>query len=89
MKKPIIGITLDSEKHGAYSKFPWYALRENYLTSISTFNAIPVPLFHEKKLLCVFGFTFFYNWFNRILHTYFARDNIYDYCCIFFYALLR
>ncbi len=51
MKKPIIGITLDSEKHGTYSKFPWYAIRENYLTSIGSLNAIPVPLFHEKKLI--------------------------------------
>ncbi len=49
MKKPIIGITLDSERKKTYSKFPWYALRENYLTSLSKFNAIPVPLLHEKK----------------------------------------
>ena len=49
MKKPVIGITLDSEKRGAHSKFPWYALRENYLTSISSFNAVPIPLLHEKK----------------------------------------
>ena len=51
MKKPIIGITLDSEKKKTYSKFPWYALRENYLTSLTKFNAIPFPLFHEKKYI--------------------------------------
>ncbi len=51
MKKPLIGITLDSEKTQTYSKFPWYALRENYLTSISKFNAIPIPLMHEKKMI--------------------------------------
>ena len=51
MKKPIIGITLDSEKKKTYSKFPWYALRENYLTSLTKFNAIPFPLLHEKKYI--------------------------------------
>ena len=50
MKKPIIGITLDSEKKKTYSKFPWYALRENYLTCLTKFNAIPFPLLHEKKI---------------------------------------
>lgn len=51
MKKPLIGITLDSENGGNYSKFPWYALRENYLTSISSLNSIPIPLFHENNLI--------------------------------------
>lgn len=51
MKKPLIGITLDSEKKKTYSKFPWYALRENYLSSIIKFNAIPIPLSHDKKLV--------------------------------------
>ena len=49
MKKPLIGITLDYENSGNYSNFPWYAIRENYLTSIQRFNAIPYPIFHEKK----------------------------------------
>ena len=51
MKKPLIGITLDSEKKNTYSKFPWYALRENYLTSLIKFKAIPIPLTHEVKLI--------------------------------------
>ena len=51
MKKPIIGITLDSEKKKTYSKFPWYALRENYLKVLTKFNAIPFPLLHEKKYI--------------------------------------
>ena len=51
MKKPIIGITLDSEKGKTYSKFPWYALRQNYLSSLTKFNAIPIPLLHEKKYI--------------------------------------
>ena len=47
MNKPLIGITLDYEEPGNYSKFPWYAIRENYLSCIYKFNAIPFPLFHE------------------------------------------
>ena len=34
MKNPIIGITLDYENNGGYSKFPWYAIRENYLSCL-------------------------------------------------------
>ena len=49
MKKPLIGITLDYEELGYYSKFPWYAIRANYLTCINKFEALPFPLFHEKK----------------------------------------
>ena len=47
MKKPLIGITLDSEESGDYSKFPWYAMRQNYLDSIYEFGGIPFPLFHN------------------------------------------
>jgi len=50
MKNPIIGITLDFENNGGYSTFPWYAVRENYLTSLYKFGAIPFPLFHETSL---------------------------------------
>ena len=48
MKNPIIGITLDIENNGGYSKFPWYAIRENYLTCLHKFGAIPFPLFHKN-----------------------------------------
>ena len=47
MKKPIIGITLDSEDSGQYSKFPWYAIRKNHLHSIEKLGGIPFPLFHS------------------------------------------
>ena len=49
MKKPLIGITLDSEEPGNYSKFPWYAIRNNYLHSIERFGGIPFPLLNSKK----------------------------------------
>ncbi len=51
MKRPIIGITLDSEDPGIYSKFPWYAIRQNYLHSIEKYGGIPFPLFHSIKNL--------------------------------------
>lgn len=44
---PVIGITLDYETNGGYSKLPWYALRENYCAAVSRFGALPVPLPHE------------------------------------------
>ena len=47
MKKTIIGITLDNEEKGGYSKFPWYAIRKNYLHSVEKFGGIPYPLFHS------------------------------------------
>ena len=50
MKNPIIGITLDYEVSGGYSKFPWYAIRENYLSCLHKFGAIPFPLFHQSSL---------------------------------------
>ena len=47
MKKPIIGITLDNEEPGHYSKFPWYAVRQNYLHSVEDLGGIPFPLLHS------------------------------------------
>ncbi|WP_025898121.1 gamma-glutamyl-gamma-aminobutyrate hydrolase family protein [Sneathiella glossodoripedis] len=50
MKKPIIGITLDSENPGGYSNMPWYALRQNYADVITQSGGIPMPLPHEPDL---------------------------------------
>ena len=47
MKKPIIGITLDNEESGHFSKFPCYTIRQNYLHSVERLGAIPFPLFHS------------------------------------------
>ena len=49
MKKPIIGITLDYERSKSYSKFPWYAIRHNYLHSVEALGGIPFPLLHTDK----------------------------------------
>ena len=52
MSKPIvIGLTLDSEAPGGYSKFPWYAIRENYCTAITRAGGVPLPLPHEPDLI--------------------------------------
>jgi putative glutamine amidotransferase len=46
---PVVGVTLDSEAPGGYSKFPWYALRENYMSALSAAGALPVALPHEPE----------------------------------------
>lgn len=43
---PLIGFSLDYETAPTYSKRPWYALRENYMTSVSAHGAVPVALPH-------------------------------------------
>jgi putative glutamine amidotransferase len=52
-QSPLIGITLDSEdaSAGGYSKFPWYALRENYASVVVKAGGIPVILPHEPSLI--------------------------------------
>lgn len=44
--RPRIGVTLDSEAPGGYSKFPWFALRQNYADSIIGAGGLPVALPH-------------------------------------------
>ncbi len=50
-RRPAIGITLDSEEAGGYSKFPWYALRRNYCGAIADAGGTPLPLPHEVGLV--------------------------------------
>ena len=47
MTHPLIGITLDSEQPGGYSKYPWYAVRENYATRVTEAGGLAVMLPHE------------------------------------------
>ncbi|HEV2676485.1 MAG TPA: gamma-glutamyl-gamma-aminobutyrate hydrolase family protein [Aliidongia sp.] len=50
MSRPvIIGLTLDSEKPGGYSKFPWYAIRENYCGAVVRAGGLPILLPHEPE----------------------------------------
>lgn len=50
MTQPRIGITLDWEEPGGYSKFPWYALRQNYCDAVAAAGGLPLPLPHEPEL---------------------------------------
>lgn len=48
MSAPLIGLTLDSEPPGRYSKtHPWYAIRQNYCDAIAAAGGLPILLPHE------------------------------------------
>ncbi|WP_159999799.1 gamma-glutamyl-gamma-aminobutyrate hydrolase family protein [Roseomonas sp. 18066] len=49
-KLPLIGLTLDAEQPGGYSKLPWYALRQNYFSSVVRAGGLPIALPHEAAL---------------------------------------
>lgn len=51
MSKPIIGISLDSEREGDYSKFPYYVLRKNYIEAVEQAGGIPILFSHELSLI--------------------------------------
>ena len=48
--RPLIGVTLDAEMPGGYSKYPWYALRQNYAEAIVAAGGLPVALPHDPGL---------------------------------------
>jgi putative glutamine amidotransferase len=48
--RPRIGLTLDAEPPGGYSKLPWYALRENYFSAVTRAGGLPIALPHEVEL---------------------------------------
>ncbi|BAK84305.1 gamma-glutamyl-gamma-aminobutyrate hydrolase family protein [Komagataeibacter medellinensis] len=52
---PLIGVTLDSEPPapqgtGGYSRFPWYAIRQNYMDIIAACGGLPVALGHDPAM---------------------------------------
>lgn len=50
MKRPIIGITADSEENrGGYSTRPWYALRHDYVNAIVAAGGVPMILPHVPE----------------------------------------
>jgi putative glutamine amidotransferase len=49
-KPPLIGLTLDSEPAGGWSKMPWYAIRQNYFGAIAEAGGLPVALPHLPEL---------------------------------------
>jgi putative glutamine amidotransferase len=49
MAQPVIGLTLDAEPPGGYSKLPWYAIRQNYCAAVVRAGGLPVLLPHEPE----------------------------------------
>jgi len=54
MAQPVIGLTLDHEPEGGYSKFPWYAIRENYCAAVHRAGGLPILLPHEPELAAAY-----------------------------------
>ena len=52
--RPLVGITLDAEPPGGYSKYPWYALRSNYANAVSACGGLPVALPHDPALTAAY-----------------------------------
>ena len=48
--RPVVGITLDSEQPGGYSRYPWYALRANYAEAVAATGGLPMALPHAPDL---------------------------------------
>jgi putative glutamine amidotransferase len=48
--RPVIGLTLDAEEPGGYSKLPWYALRQNYFAVLAQVGGLPIALPHHAGL---------------------------------------
>ena len=49
MSQPVIGLTLDHEPPGGWSKFPWYAIRENYCNAVRHADGLPILLPHDPE----------------------------------------
>ncbi|WP_419758404.1 gamma-glutamyl-gamma-aminobutyrate hydrolase family protein [Acidisoma sp.] len=49
-RRPLIGITLDSEAPGGWSRYPWYALRQNYAAAVAEAGGLPIALPHDPDL---------------------------------------
>jgi putative glutamine amidotransferase len=49
-RRPLIGLTLDAEPAGGWSRLPWYALRQNYFEAVTEAGGLPVALPHEPEL---------------------------------------
>ena len=52
--RPRIGLTLDAEPPGGYSRLPWYAIRENYCAAIARAGGLPIALPHETDLAAAY-----------------------------------
>lgn len=49
-KRPLIGLTLDAEQPGGWSKYSWYAIRQNYFDAVTASGGLPIALPHTPSL---------------------------------------
>jgi len=47
-------VTLDSEQPGGYSKYPWYAVRQNYMDAVVAAGGLPIALPHDAVLAAAY-----------------------------------
>ncbi len=48
--RPAIGLTLDREPGGGWSRYPWYAMRQNYADALAAAGGLPLALPHDPEL---------------------------------------
>jgi putative glutamine amidotransferase len=48
--RPVIGLTLDAEQPGGYSKYRWYAIRQNYADAIVAAGGLAFGVPHDASL---------------------------------------
>jgi putative glutamine amidotransferase len=48
--RPVIGLTLDAEQPGGYSKYRWYAIRQNYAEAITAAGGLAFAVPHDASL---------------------------------------
>lgn len=49
--KPVIGIMMNNGDEGGYSRYPWYAIRQNYSQVVSRYGGVPVFIGHDAQNL--------------------------------------
>jgi putative glutamine amidotransferase len=54
MSPPLIGLTLDAEPAGGWSRLPWYALRQNYFAAVIAAGGLPVALPHAPEMAAAY-----------------------------------
>lgn len=55
MKKPLIGVTLDRQEKGDYSKRPHYAMRVHYFNTIEAAGGMPIALPLNQHLVAEYA----------------------------------
>ncbi len=49
--RPLIGVTMDSQEPGGYSKYPWIAQRNHYFDAVLEAGGLPIGLYHKSEPL--------------------------------------